>query len=104
MVSVLYLGIAFVFGNLWFFAPIGPITIIFFFVWLIIGQTFLNSYSLLIHRLRTPVTPRSETDAQTDQLPLSKHYKKTFSKDAKVHFIGVWFVTTSKTSVQAFPS
>jgi hypothetical protein len=104
-VSLLYSGTLFVLGFFWFLTLIVPFPIIPFFTfipffsWLIFGQTFLN---LLLHLRRTPATPRPETDAQTDQHPLPKHYKKTFSKDARVHFLGVWFVTTSKTSVQAF--
>lgn len=123
-VSVLYIGIVFVLVILWFFVPIDPtLILVLFFVWLILGQTYLNLLSSTIYLIRarhkrnaqadqtdhprTPVTPQPETDAQTDQtdhLPLSKHYKVTFSKNARVHFLGVWFVTTSKTSVQAFTS
>jgi hypothetical protein len=85
---------------IWLFAPIFPPFIIAtFFCWLLLGQTVLN---LLARTKPFLHTPQLETNSQTDHLPA--HYKVTFSRKARVHFLGVWFVTTSKSSVQAFAS
>ena len=70
-----------------------------FFGWVILGQTILNLVARILSRLHTP---KPKTNAQMDRLP--NHYKATFSRKARVHFLGVWFVTTSTTCVQAFAS
>jgi uncharacterized membrane protein len=98
---MLYIGISLVLLILWllpivaiddFISPV-------FFVWLILGQTILNLLAWMISLLHTQ---QRGTNAQTDHLP--NHYKRTFSRKAKVHFLGIWFVTTFKSSVQAFAS
>ena len=70
-----------------------------FFTWVILGQLYLN---LLARILSLSYTPKPKTSAHKDRL--AKHYKATFSRKARVHFLGVWFVSNSKTSVQAFSS
>ena len=103
--SVLYISIAFMIVLLWLFLPFGgPFVIItVFFGWVILGQTILNLLARMISLLPVP-TSHLKKNAQTDHLP--NHYKDTFSRKARVHFLGVWYVTTSNTSdsVQAFTS
>ena len=83
-----------------FFFPIPPQIIVTLFVgWVIVGQTYINLFARIRFLLHTP---KPKTNAQRDHLP--NHYKATFSRKARVHFLGVWFVTTSKSCVQAFAS
>lgn len=69
--------------------------------WVISGQTILNLLARMVSLLHWH-TPQPGTNAQRDHLP--DHYKATFSRKARVHFLGVWFVIASKTSVQVFAS
>jgi hypothetical protein len=103
--SMIYSGTLLMLAIIWVLLtvlplPFPPFAIIsIFFGWAILGQTTLNLLALMVSLLHTP---QPETEAQRDNLP--DHYKVTFSRKGRVHFLGVWFVTTSKTSVQAFTS
>jgi hypothetical protein len=104
MNSMIYIGTVLIFAIMWLMsATILPISaeifIIAFFAWVVLGQTYINLVTRIVSLLHTP---KPKTNAQTDHLP--NHYKATFSRKARVHFLGVWFVTTSKTCVQAFAS
>jgi hypothetical protein len=129
--SVLYIGvIIFLFLNIYVLPTLIPIplplpilSVYILPVWIILGPTLLNllarTKNLLawmknfLARMKNHLArmkfyqalhiPQPETNAQMpSHLPI--HYKDTFSRKARVHFLGVWFVTTSKTSVQAFAS
>ena len=68
-----------------------------FFAWVIFGQLFLNILARIFSR---SFIPKQKTNDQKDHLP--NHYRVSFSREARVHFLGVWFVSNSKTCVQAF--
>ena len=102
--SVLYIGIAFVIMILWLFPheSVDPcVTLGILFGWVILGQPILNLLARIISLLPMP-TSQPKENAHV----LPNHYKGTFSRTARVHFLGAWFVTTSNTSesVQAFAS
>ena len=99
--SVLYIAIAFGIMVLWLFPheSIDPcITLAILFGWVILGQPILNLLARMISLLPLP-TPQPKKK-------FSAHYKGTFSRTTRVHFLGVWYVTTSNTSeaLQAFAS
>ena len=99
--SVLYIGIAFGIMILWLFPheSVDPcVTLAILFGWVILGQPALNLLARMISLLPFP-TPQPKKN-------FSDHYKGTFSRTARVHFLGVWFVTTSNASesLQAFAS